>query len=91
MSGSCEEHPPPPPRSGLSPRRALAWPGLGELRRREAALESEWGELQEQGFGYREIHNLLLEELEPAVRAMIVRSVPADLTKLDPSQVLAHF
>lgn len=39
----------------------------------------------------REIHNLLLEELAPAARALIVRSVAADLTKLDPSQVLAHF
>jgi hypothetical protein len=39
----------------------------------------------------REIHNRLLDELEPAARAMIVRSVRADLTKLDPSQVLTHF
>jgi hypothetical protein len=61
MSGSCEEHPQISPRSSLSPRRALSWPGLEELRRREAALESEWGEFQGQGFGYRGIHTLLTE------------------------------
>lgn len=39
----------------------------------------------------REIHNPLLEELDPVTRAMIVRSVHADLTKLDKSELLAHF
>jgi hypothetical protein len=61
MSGSCEEDPQIASRPSLSPRRAVAWPGLEELRRREAALESEWGELQEQGFGYRGISTLLTE------------------------------
>jgi hypothetical protein len=39
----------------------------------------------------REIHNHLLEELDPATRARIVRSVHADLTKLEKAELLAHF
>lgn len=39
----------------------------------------------------REIHKPLLDELNPATRSRIVRSVHADLTKVDKSQLLAHF
>ena len=39
----------------------------------------------------REIQHPLLEELDPAARARIVRCVQADLTKVDKSQLLAHF
>ncbi|MCU0771989.1 MAG: host attachment protein [Verrucomicrobia bacterium] len=39
----------------------------------------------------REIHNHLIEELEPALRARIVRSVHADLTRVDKAELLAHF
>lgn len=39
----------------------------------------------------REIHKPLLDELNPANRSRIVRSVHADLTKVDKSQLLSHF
>lgn len=39
----------------------------------------------------RQIHKTLMEELDSSARAMVVRSVSADLTKLDKSQLLAHF
>ena len=39
----------------------------------------------------REINHQLLEELEPKVRAKIVKNVPADLTKLDRPEILRHF
>lgn len=39
----------------------------------------------------REIHKPLLDELNPANRSRIVRSVHADLTKLDKAQLLSHF
>ncbi len=39
----------------------------------------------------REINHQLLEELEPQVRAKIEKNVPADLTKLDRSEILRHF
>ena len=52
MSGSFEGDSQLASGPSRTPRRAVAWPGLEELRRREAALESEWGELQEQGFDY---------------------------------------
>jgi hypothetical protein len=37
-----------------------------------------------------QIHNLLMDALDPSARAMIVHSVSADLTKFDKSQLLAH-
>jgi hypothetical protein len=39
----------------------------------------------------REINHQLLEELEPQVRAKIEKIVPADLTKLEQSEILRHF
>jgi hypothetical protein len=39
----------------------------------------------------REINHQLLEELEPRVRAKIVKNVPADLTKLERPEILRHF
>ena len=39
----------------------------------------------------REINPQLLEELEPQVRAKIEKNVPADLTKLDRTEILRHF
>ena len=39
----------------------------------------------------REINHQLLNELDPKVRAKIVKNVPADLTKLDRPQILRHF
>ena len=39
----------------------------------------------------REINHPLLEELEPQVRAKIVKNVPADLTKLGRVDILSHF
>ncbi len=39
----------------------------------------------------REIKHQLLDELEPQVRAKIEKIVPADLTKLEPAQILRHF
>jgi protein required for attachment to host cells len=39
----------------------------------------------------REIHHQLVDELEPQVRAKIHKEVPSDLTKLDRSEILAHF
>lgn len=39
----------------------------------------------------REINHQLLEELEPLVRAKIQKNVPSDLTKLERTEILAHF
>jgi hypothetical protein len=39
----------------------------------------------------REINHPLLEELEPQVRAKVVKNVPADLTKLGQADILRHF
>ena len=39
----------------------------------------------------REINHQLLEELEPQVRAKIVKNVSADLTKLERADILGHF
>lgn len=39
----------------------------------------------------REINHPLLEELEPVVRAKIAKNIPADLTKLQRTQILRHF
>ena len=39
----------------------------------------------------REINHQLLEELEPQVRAKIVKNVRADLTKLERGELLKHF
>lgn len=95
MSRSCDEDPQIASRSSLAPRRAVAWPGLEELRRREAALESEWGELQEQGFGYRGIHTLLTEGklAEPEREARLAQAdqvQKAFLASLDEFQRLQH-
>ncbi len=95
MSGSRDEHPQIPSRSSLSPRRAMAWPGLEELRRREAALESEWEELQEQDLGYRGIHALLTEgklsDQERAARLGQADQAQRDfLASLDEFQRLQH-
>jgi hypothetical protein len=38
-----------------------------------------------------EINRQLLEELEPQVRTKIEKTVPADLTKLDPAEILRRF
>ena len=39
----------------------------------------------------KEINHQLLEELEPQVRAKIEKNVPADLTKLERTEILRHF
>ena len=39
----------------------------------------------------KEINHLLAEELEPAVRAKIEKTVPADFTKLDRAEILKRF
>ena len=39
----------------------------------------------------REINHQLLQELEPGVRAKIEKIVPADLTKLERTEILRHF
>ena len=39
----------------------------------------------------REINHQLLEDLDPEVRAKIEKIVPADLTKLEPAEILRHF
>jgi hypothetical protein len=39
----------------------------------------------------REINHQLLQELEPQVRAKIEKIIPADLTKLDRTEILRHF
>ena len=39
----------------------------------------------------REINHQFLEELEPQVRAKIEKSIPADLTKLERTEILRHF
>jgi protein required for attachment to host cells len=39
----------------------------------------------------KEINHQLLEELDPQVRAKLVKTVSADLTKIDKSQLLSHF
>ena len=39
----------------------------------------------------REINHQLLEELEPQVRAKIAKIVPADLTKMERTEILRHF
>lgn len=39
----------------------------------------------------REIHRQLVDELDPLVRAKIHKEVPADLTKIDRGDILAHF
>ena len=39
----------------------------------------------------KEINHQFLEELEPEVRAKIQKNVPADLTKLERGEILAHF
>jgi hypothetical protein len=86
------EHPRGP---SLPPRRGLSWPGLEELRRREADLESEWAELQDQGFGYRGIHALLAgDKLSQEERAGRLRQADqaqeAFLASLDGFQRLQH-
>jgi hypothetical protein len=39
----------------------------------------------------KEINRQLLDELEPQVRAKIEKNIPADLTKLEPSEILRRF
>ncbi len=39
----------------------------------------------------REINKQLIEELSPQVRAKISKNVPADLTKIEKSELLTHF
>jgi hypothetical protein len=39
----------------------------------------------------REINHQLLQELDPQVRAKIAKIVPADLTKLERTEILRHF
>ena len=39
----------------------------------------------------KEINHQLFEELEPQVRAKIEKNVPADLTKLERTEILRHF
>lgn len=39
----------------------------------------------------REINNQLIEELDPQVRAKIMKNVSADLTKLERTEILSHF
>jgi hypothetical protein len=39
----------------------------------------------------KEINRQLLDELEPQVRAKIEKNIPADLTKLEPGEILRRF
>jgi hypothetical protein len=39
----------------------------------------------------KEINHQLLDELEPGVRAKIEKNLPADLTKLERTEILKHF
>jgi hypothetical protein len=39
----------------------------------------------------REINHQLIEELDPAIRLKIQKNVPADLTKLERTEILSHF
>ena len=39
----------------------------------------------------KEINHQLIEELDPQVRAKILKNVPADLTKLERTEILKHF
>jgi hypothetical protein len=39
----------------------------------------------------REINRQLIEELDPQVRAKILKNIPADLTKLQQTEILKHF
>ena len=39
----------------------------------------------------REINHQLVEELEPQVRAKILKNIPADLTKMERPEILRHF
>ena len=39
----------------------------------------------------KEINHQLLEELDPPVRAKIQKNVPADLTKIEHTDILRHF
>ena len=39
----------------------------------------------------REINRQLVEELEPKVRAKIAKNVPADLTKVEQTEIMRHF
>src|SRR5260370_1435803 len=41
--------------------------------------------------GSKEINHQLLDELDPRVRAKIEKNVPADLTKLERTEILRHF
>jgi hypothetical protein len=75
--------------------RAEAWPGLEELRRREAELESEWAGLRDEGCDYTGVRSLLagakLSQEECASRLRQAdRAQQAFLTRLDQSQRLQH-
>jgi hypothetical protein len=71
---------------------------LERKRRRVREMAASLNQLLEPGSisgcylaASREIHNPLMEALKPEARAMIIRTVSADLTKLDESGVLSHF
>jgi hypothetical protein len=38
-----------------------------------------------------EVNNQILDELEPPLRAKIIKNIPADLTKLDKTELMARF
>lgn len=39
----------------------------------------------------KDIHHLIMEELEPRLRSKITKLIPCDLTKVDKSELLDHF
>jgi hypothetical protein len=82
------------PLASRSPR-AVAWPGLEELRRREADLESEWAELRDEGCDYAGVRSVSAEgKLPREERASRLRQADqtqeAFLASLDQFQRLQH-
>ena len=65
---------------------------IRELARNVTALIKNVGEEVECYLAAsKEIHHPLLDELEPSVRARIIRNVPEDLTHVDKGELLEHF
>jgi hypothetical protein len=75
--------------------RAVAWPGLEELRRREAELEADWAGLRDEGHDYSGVRGLLEDgKLSQEERASRLRQADqaqqAFLAGLDEFQRLQH-
>src|SRR5205085_4031356 len=73
-----------------------------ELERRRRAAKAVAKRIQEvlkrestvEGWYFaapREVHKCILDELDPNVRSRIEKVVPADLTRLNPDEVIDHF